>query len=216
MSLIRIVSGSIKKGDKVRFIQAGKKYEVLEVGIYNPEEVVVDTLMEGQVGYLVSNMKNSDEGGLNFFASAYPPAHIGDTVCLTDQPVDPLPGFKPMKAMVYAGVFPMDAGEFPQLEESINRLTLNDRSVSVERESSIALGQGFRLGFLGTLHMDVFRQRLEDEYQSEVIVTAPTVPYKIVYLNGKEEFISNPSEFPEVGDSKTRVRHIEEPMGELS
>lgn len=120
-----------------------------------------------------------------------------------------------MKAMVYAGVFPMDAGEFPQLEESINRLTLNDRSVSVERESSTALGQGFRLGFLGTLHMDVFRQRLEDEYESQVIVTAPTVPYKVIYQGGKEEFISNPSEFPDVTDTRARVVRVEEPMGEL-
>lgn len=92
-------------------------------------------------------------------------------------------------------------------------MTLNDRSVSVERESSAALGQGFRLGFLGTLHMDVFRQRLEDEYSSNVIITAPTVPYKVVYHKGKEVFISNPAEFPDVSDSKNRVAHVEEPMG---
>ncbi|WWC92669.1 GTP-binding protein LepA [Kwoniella dendrophila CBS 6074] len=200
VSLVRIFSGTLKKGDKVRFLQAGKRYEVLEVGINNPEEVVVDQLTDGQVGYVVCNMKNSEE------------AFIGDTICLADKPVEPLPGFQPMKAMVYAGVFPVDSSDFPKLEESIERLTLNDRSVSVQRESSAALSQGFRLGFLGTLHMDVFKQRLEDEYSSEVIVTAPTVPYKVVYLNGTEEFVSNPVDFPEVTDSKLRVRHIEEPM----
>ncbi|TXT06592.1 uncharacterized protein COLE_05923 [Cutaneotrichosporon oleaginosum] len=203
VSLVRIKSGSVKKGDKVRFLQAGKKYEVLEVGIYNPEEVSVGALKEGQVGYLICNMKNSEE------------AHIGDTVCLLNEPTDPLPGFQPMKAMVYAGVFPMDNSDFPQLEESIERLTLNDRSVSVERESSAALGQGFRLGFLGTLHMDVFRQRLEDEYSSNVIITAPTVPYKVVYQRGKqqvEEFISNPADFPDTTDTRNRVSYVEEPM----
>ncbi|KAL7422375.1 Translation factor guf1 mitochondrial [Cryptotrichosporon argae] len=200
VSLVRLFSGSLKKGDKVRFLQADRKYEVLDVGIYNPEEVSVGVLRAGQVGYLVCNMKNSDE------------AHIGDTVCHVDKPVAPLPGFKPMKAMVFAGVFPMDSAEFPQLEESIERLTLNDRSVSVERESSAALGQGFRLGFLGTLHMDVFRQRLEDEYASNVIVTAPTVPYKVFYNDKRQVFISNPAEFPDVTDTKTRVAHVEEPM----
>ncbi|KAK8849772.1 GTP-binding protein LepA [Kwoniella newhampshirensis] len=200
VSLVRVFSGTLKKGDKIRFIQADSKYEILEVGIHNPEEVPVDKLNDGQVGYMVCNMKNSEE------------AFIGDTICWADKPVIPLPGFKPMKAMVYSGVFPMDSSEFPKLEESIERLTLNDRSVSVQRESSAALSQGFRLGFLGTLHMDVFRQRLEDEYASEVIVTAPTVPYKVVYLNGSELFVSNPVDFPEVTDSKQRVAHVEEPM----
>ncbi|KAL1412583.1 Translation factor guf1 mitochondrial [Vanrija albida] len=200
VSLVRVMSGSIKKGDKIKFLQSGKKYDVLDVGINNPDEVTVDALREGQVGYLVCNMKNSEE------------AHIGDTVCLADKSVDALPGFKPMKAMVYAGVFPTDSAEFTILEEAINRLTLNDRSVSVERESSAALGQGFRLGFLGTLHMDVFRQRLEDEYDSNVIVTAPTVPYKLVYKDGKEEYISNPAEFPDVTDTRFKVDRVEEPM----
>ncbi|WVN87477.1 GTP-binding protein LepA [Cryptococcus depauperatus CBS 7841] len=200
VSLVRIFSGSIKKGDKVQFIQAGRKYEVLEVGISNPDEVPVGELGNGQVGYIVCNMKNSEE------------AFIGDTVCWADKPVEPLPGFQPMKAMVYAGIFPVDNADFPKLEESIERLTLNDRSVSVQRESSAALSQGFRLGFLGTLHMDVFRQRLEDEYSSEVIVTAPTVPYKVIYSDDTEEYISNPVEFPELTDSRARVARVEEPM----
>lgn len=105
------MSGSLKKGDKIKFLQAGKKYEVLDVGINNPEEVQVDELREGQVGYVVCNMKNSDD------------AHIGDTVCSLSDPVEPLPGFQPTKAMVYAGVFPIDSSEFPQLEESIGRVS---------------------------------------------------------------------------------------------
>ncbi|UOH84478.1 GTP-binding protein LepA [Cryptococcus neoformans] len=221
VSLVRIFSGSLKKGDKVRFLQAGRKYEILEVGINNPDEVPVDELKDGQVGYIVCNMKNSEEGAFSDVSyivsssSRVDPcfiAFIGDTICWADKLVEPLPGFKPMKAMVYAGVFPMDSADFPKLEESIERLTLNDRSVSVQRESSAALSQGFRLGFLGTLHMDVFKQRLEDEYASEVIVTAPTVPYKVVYNDGKEVYVSNPVEFPEVSDSKMKVSHVEEPM----
>lgn len=123
-------------------------------------------------------------------------AHIGDTLHRVGEPVEPMPGFKPAKAMVYAGIYPIDSNDFPKLEESIKRvrllmvrsfrtaadrslqLTLTDRSVEVTRESSTALGQGCRLGFLGTLHMDVFRQRLEDEYDANIIITAPTVPYK--------------------------------------
>ncbi|KAK4689864.1 hypothetical protein P7C73_g250, partial [Tremellales sp. Uapishka_1] len=174
VSLVRIFSGTVKKGDRISFLQADRKYEVLEVGIYNPEEITVDTLRDGQVGYLVCNMKNSEE------------AFIGDTICWADKQVEPLPGFQPMKAMVYAGVFPLESSDFPKLEESIGRLTLTDRSVSVQRESSAALGQGCRLGFLGTLHMDV--------------------------LNGKEEFVSNPSDFPDslIGPG-SKIVGVEEP-----
>ncbi|ORY34653.1 hypothetical protein BCR39DRAFT_513835 [Naematelia encephala] len=200
VSLVRVFSGSVRKGDKVRFLQADRKYEVLDVGIYNPEEVSTDVLHEGQVGYLIVSMKNSDD------------AFIGDTVCLEGKPVEPLPGFKPMKAMVYAGAFPADTADFNKLEEAIERLTINDRSVSVQRETSAALSQGFRLGFLGTLHMDVFRQRLEDEYASNIIITAPTVPYKVTFLNGRQAMISNPAEFPEATDPKNRVASVEEPM----
>ncbi|EIW71455.1 hypothetical protein TREMEDRAFT_73314 [Tremella mesenterica DSM 1558] len=200
VSLVRVFSGLVRKGDKIKLLQADRKYDVIEVGVYNPEEVPVDVLLEGQVGYVVCNMKNSED------------AFIGDTMCLADKPVEPLPGSKPMKAMVYAGVFPIDSSEFGRLEEAIARLTLNDRSVSVQRESSAALSQGFRLGFLGTLHMDVFRQRLEDEYDSSVIITAPTVPYKVIYKDGREEYISNPAAFPDTTDPKCRVAGIEEPM----
>ena len=184
VSLVRIMSGSVRVGDKVRFLQADRKYEVSEIGINNPDEVPVQELREGQVGYLVCNMRSSEE------------AHVGDTICHDNSIVEPLPGFKAMRSMVFAGVFPTDSADFDKLEEAIERLTLNDRSVTVARETSAALMQGFRLGFLGTLHMDVFRQRLEDEYSSEVIVTAPTVPFRVT-KGEKVTVISNPCDFPD-------------------
>ncbi|KAF5381035.1 hypothetical protein D9615_004155 [Tricholomella constricta] len=191
-------------GDKVASCHTRKKYEVTEVGIMHPEEVPTDSLRAGHVGYIACNMKESSE------------AHIGDTIHRVGEPVEPLPGFQPAKAMVFAGVFPVDSSDFPKLEESIKRLTLTDRSVTVQRESSSALGQGCRLGFLGTLHMDVFRQRLEDEYDANIIITAPTVPYKLIYRDNKEVFVSNPTEFPETSDTASRVKEIQEPIVKAS
>ncbi len=116
--------------------------------------------------------------------------------------------------MVFAGIFPVDSSDFLRLEESVNRLILTDRSVSIQRESSAALGQGMRAGFLGTLHMDVFRTRLMDEYEANVILTAPSVPYKVVYRDGREILVSNPADFPEIYGNSSKVVRVEEPMGE--
>ncbi|KAF8891221.1 translation factor GUF1, mitochondrial [Infundibulicybe gibba] len=203
ISLVNIQEGILRRGDKIASCHTRKKYEVTELGIMYPEEIPTTSLHPGQVGYIACNMKESAE------------AHIGDTLYRVGEPVDPMPGFKPSKAMVYAGVFPVDSSDFPKLEESIKRLTLTDRSVTVQRESSSALGQGCRLGFLGTLHMDVFRQRLEDEYDANIIITAPTVPYKIIY-HDREVLISNPTEFPETTDTASRVKEIQEPVVKAS
>ncbi|KAE9394104.1 translation factor GUF1, mitochondrial [Gymnopus androsaceus JB14] len=200
ISLVNIQDGILRKGDKIASCHTRKKYEIAEIGIMHPEEISTDMLCPGQVGYIACNMKESSE------------AHIGDTLHRVGIPVPPMPGFKPSKAMVYAGVYPVDSSDFPKLEESIKRLTLTDRSVTFQRESSSALGQGTRLGFLGTLHMDVFRQRLEDEYDANIIITAPTVPYKLVYRDGKERFVSNPTEFPDTGDAASKVVEIQEPI----
>ncbi|KAF6763966.1 P-loop containing nucleoside triphosphate hydrolase protein [Ephemerocybe angulata] len=200
ISLINVQEGVLRKGDKIASYHTRKRYEVTDVGIMHPEEIPTQNLYPGQVGYIACNMKQSSE------------AHIGDTLYRVGSEVEPLAGFQPAKAMVFAGVFPVENSEFPKLEESINRLTLTDRSVTVQRESSAALGQGCRLGFLGTLHMDVFRQRLEDEYDSNVIITAPTVPYKIIFHDGREKLISNPTEFPETTDTAARVKEVQEPM----
>ncbi|KAF8637365.1 hypothetical protein AX17_002864 [Amanita inopinata Kibby_2008] len=203
ISLLSIQNGVLQKGDKIASCHTRKKYEVTELGVMNPEEVPTTSLHPGQVGYIACNMKESSE------------AHIGDTLHRMGQVVEAMPGFQPMKAMVYAGIYPIDTNDFPKLEESIRRLTLTDRSVTVQRESSSALGQGCRLGFLGTLHMDVFRQRLEDEFFAQVIITAPTVPYKIVYSD-REELISNPTEFPDATDTTSHVKEIQEPVVKAS
>ncbi|KAG8217607.1 P-loop containing nucleoside triphosphate hydrolase protein [Butyriboletus roseoflavus] len=199
ISLVSLHNGTIRKGDKIASCHTRKKYEVQEVGIMHPEELPTASLRPGQVGYIACNMKESSE------------AYVGDTLYRVGAPVDPMPGFRPAKAMVYAGIFPVDTNDFIKLEESVKRLTLTDRSVSVQRESSSALGQGCRLGFLGTLHMDVFRQRLEDEYDANIIVTAPTVPYKVIYKD-KIVFVSNPTEFPELSDSSSGVKEVQEPV----
>ncbi|VDB82859.1 unnamed protein product [Peniophora sp. CBMAI 1063] len=199
ISLVNIQGGTLRKGDKIASCHTKKRYEVTEVGIMHPEEVSTGELYPGQVGYVACNMKQSSE------------AHIGDTLHRFGEPVKPMAGFKPAKAMVYAGVYPVDNNDFAKLEESIKRLTLTDRSVTVARESSSALGQGLRLGFLGSLHMDVFRQRLEDEYDANVIITAPTVPYKVVYRD-REVVVSNPTDFPDLADGTNRVKEVHEPV----
>ncbi|TFY82986.1 hypothetical protein EWM64_g1028 [Hericium alpestre] len=198
ISLVSVQDGILRKGDKIASYHTRKKYEVTDVGIMYPEEVSTAKLMAGQVGFIACNMKQSSE------------AHIGDTVHRVGETVEPMPGFQLAKAMVYAGIFPVDSNDFVKLEESIKRLTLTDRSVTVQRESSTALGQGCRLGFLGTLHMDVFRQRLEDEYDANIIITAPTVPYKVVYRD-RTVLVSNPTEFPDVVDTSSRVKEVQEP-----
>ncbi|QRV99888.1 Elongation factor Tu GTP binding domain [Ceratobasidium sp. AG-Ba] len=189
VSMVSLQSGQI--WDKIVSCHTRKKYDVVDVGIMHPEEESTGLLQTGQVGYITCNMKESTE------------AHIGDTLHHAGDSVEPLPGFRPAKAMVFAGVYPLDSNDFPKLEESIKRLLLTDRSVTANRESSASLGQGIRLGALGSLHMDVLRQRLEDEYAAQVIVTAPTVPYRLVMRNGTEKEVSNPVEFPEPGEVGT-------------
>ncbi|CAG8565426.1 14167_t:CDS:10 [Dentiscutata heterogama] len=166
----------------------------------HPEQVPTGSLHAGQVGYVICNMKATAE------------AHIGYTFYHVKSPVDPLPGFEPAKPMVFAGIFPIDTNEFNKLDESIAKLTLNDASVSVQKETSTALGQGWRIGFLGTLHMDVFQQRLEEEYDANVIITQPTVPYKIIYRDGTSKLIRNPSEFPEPNEMSHKIIELQEPM----
>ncbi|RPD80579.1 GTP-binding protein lepa [Lentinus tigrinus ALCF2SS1-7] len=206
ISLMNIQGGVLRKGDKIASCHTRKKYEVTELGIMHPEEVPTDCLRPGQVGFVACSMKESAE------------AHIGDTFYRVGHPVEPMPGFKPAKAMVYAGIYPVDSNDFLKLEESIKRLSLTDRSVEVTRETSSALGQGCRLGFLGTLHMDVFRQRLEDEYDANVIITAPTVPYQVVHRDGSTSLVSNPTDFPEPSEfaSGGRVKAVLEPIVKAS
>ncbi|TFK92249.1 GTP-binding protein lepa [Polyporus arcularius HHB13444] len=206
ISLMNIREGVLRKGDKIASCYTRKKYEVTDLGIMYPEEVSTDCLRPGQVGFVACSMKESAE------------AHIGDTFYRVGHPVEPMPGFKPARAMVYAGIYPVDNNDFLKLEESIRRLSLTDRSVEVTRETSSALGQGCRLGFLGTLHMDVFRQRLEDEYDANVIITAPTVPYQVLHRDGSTKLVSNPTDFPEPSEfaSGGRVKAVLEPIVKAS
>nr|XP_025949449.1 translation factor GUF1, mitochondrial isoform X2 [Dromaius novaehollandiae] len=190
---IALFGGEIQKGHKIVSAHTKKRYEVNEVGILTPNEQPMQKLYAGQVGYLIAGMKEVTE------------AQIGDTLFMHKQPVEPLPGFKSAKPMVFAGMYPVDQSEYNNLKSALERLTLNDSSVSVHRDSSPALGAGWRLGFLGLLHMEVFNQRLEQEYNMSVILTAPTVPYKAILSSaklikeyGKEEItIINPAQFPD-------------------
>uniref|UniRef100_A0A671Y7V8 GTP binding elongation factor GUF1 n=1 Tax=Sparus aurata TaxID=8175 RepID=A0A671Y7V8_SPAAU len=201
---IALFGGQVRKGDRIVSAHLGKTYEVNELGLLRPDEHPTQKLFAGQVGYIIAGMKDVKE------------AQIGDTLYLQEQPVESLPGFKPAKAMVFAGMYPMDQSEYPGLRSAIERLTLNDSSVTVQRDSSLALGAGWRLGFLGLLHMEVFNQRLEQEYNASVIVTAPTVPYKailsstrLIKEHGSEEItIVNPAQFPD----KSVVSEYLEPM----
>ncbi|KAJ2807075.1 Translation factor guf1 mitochondrial [Coemansia furcata] len=198
--LMAVKDGSICRGDRIVSSHSGTKYEVMEVGVMHPEQTPTTQLRVGQVGYIVCNMKSIAE------------AHVGDTFYLDKFPVEALPGFVPAKSMVFAGVFPIDAGEFDRLNESIQKLTLNDSSVSVHKETSAALGQGWRLGFLGTLHMDVFRQRLEEEYDTNILITSPTVPYQIKYRDGTSKFIRTPADFPDANVMNDFVESTMEPF----
>lgn len=185
--LVAIKNGTLSKGDAVELAHTGKSYEILECGLMYPDQQPMKALYAGQVGYIITGMKTVKE------------AQVGDTVFHRKNPVTPFPGFKPAKPMVFAGLYPVDNSEFETLRDAIEKLTLNDASVTVEKKSSTALGLGFRCGFLGLLHMDVFKQRLEQEYNISVIATAPSVLYKVELKNGETLNIESPSDFPDQG-----------------
>ncbi|CAH1776623.1 unnamed protein product [Owenia fusiformis] len=201
---VAIIDGQVKKGDKIIAAHSMKQYEIQETGILYPDQTPTNILLAGQVGYIIANMKTTKE------------AQVGDTLFHLNSPVEPLPGFKPAKAMVFAGIYPTDQSEFNALRQAIERLILNDSSVTVIKDSSPALGQGWRLGFLGLLHMDVFCQRLDQEHNANVIITAPNVPYKVTIhgaknikqYGGAELTILNPVHFPD----KQMITMCYEPM----
>jgi len=195
--LIAVKDGVIKKGDNIILMQTDTYYEVLEIGLMYPEETPMPALYAGQVGYIITGMKTVRE------------AKIGDTVAHKNSSVQAFPGFSPSKPMMFAGIFPVVNTDFENLADAIAKLTLNDASVTVEKKSSTALGLGFRCGFLGLLHMDVFKQRLEQEYDLVIITTAPSVLYKIQLTHDRGLIeIENPSDFPD----PAKIEHILEPM----
>ncbi|XP_041359737.1 translation factor Guf1, mitochondrial-like isoform X2 [Gigantopelta aegis] len=199
-----VIDGLLKKGDKIASASSHKVYEVHDVGVMHPLEVSTNTLYAGQVGYVITNMRNTNE------------AQVGDTFYHENIPVEALPEFKSAKPMVFAGIFPSDQSEYNSLRSAIQKLTLTDASVSIHSDSSPALGQGWRLGFLGLLHMEVFNQRLEQEHNASVIVTSPNVPYKVkihgaknIKKYGAEEImVLNPCNLPD----KSIIADFQEPV----
>ncbi|KAI9813202.1 MAG: Translation factor guf1 mitochondrial [Thelocarpon impressellum] len=201
--LVRIFDGQIMAGDHVTSFATGLKYFVGEVGIMYPDQTAQRILRAGQVGYIHFNpgMKKSQE------------AKVGDTYTHVgrEREVEALPGFEEPKPMVFVAAFPVDQANYSHLEDSINQIVLNDRSVTLQKESSEALGAGWRLGFLGTLHCSVFEDRLRQEHGANIIITPPTVPFKVIWNDGKETVIRNPAEFPDNEVSQQRVAELQEP-----
>ena len=199
--LVNVVDGSLKKGDKVEFCKTSERYEVKEVGVMYPDRRPLPLLVAGQVAYVIPGFKDPN----NVF--------VGDTLRKVGSAVDPLPGFEEPKPMVFVGAFPADGTDFKKMEDSLQHLFLNDRSVVFQRTTSNALGQGWKLGFLGSLHASIFKDRLEKEHGKNLIITAPTVPYKVTFKGGREEIISNPDDFPD-GTKKSSVVELSEPYVE--
>ncbi len=188
---IRTVDGSVKKGDRIRFAVAGKAFEVLEVGVQRPEETTVEALGAGEIGYIVTGIK---EPGV---------ASVGDTLLPEKSAVQALPGYMLPKPVVWASVFPESQDDFTMLRQALDRLRLSDSSLSYEEEASGILGRGFRCGFLGMLHLEIITERLKREFNLELVITSPSIAYEITRRNGAVESIYAPSRFPEHGDDVT-------------
>ena len=193
---VRVVNGMVKPGDKIQMMSNGKTFDVTEVGIFTPKAVGRDYLAPGDVGYIAASIKTVAD------------TRVGDTVTLADNPAaEPLHGYKQMNPMVFAGLYPIESNKYNDLREALEKLQLNDASLQFEPETSQALGFGFRCGFLGLLHMDVIQERLEREFNIDLIMTAPSVVYHVNTTDGEMLEVSNPSEFPD----PTRIDAIEEP-----
>lgn len=185
ISYIRVVSGKVKKGDIIKMMSTGKEFEVTELGVLNPYMTEVDSLEVGEVGYLAASIKNVSD------------TKVGDTITLAQYPADkPLPGYKVVKPMVYCGIYPLENSEFEKLRDALDKLKLNDASLVYEPETSEALGFGFRCGFLGLLHLEIIKERLEREYDLSLLATAPSVVYKVVLTDGSQVEVQNPKHWP--------------------
>lgn len=196
IAFVSVKNGSICPKDKIRFMATGAEYEVLEVGVHTPKEVVEDQLNTGDVGWISAAIKNIED------------VRVGDTITHVDHPAkEPLVGYREMNPMVYCGLYPVDHARYDDLKEALEKLKLNDASLQYEPETSQALGFGFRCGFLGLLHMDVVEERLEREYNLELIATSPSVIYHVYKTDGTMEKIDNPSALP----APQHIDHIEEP-----
>jgi GTP-binding protein LepA len=193
--LVRIIDGKLKKGERVKFMSNSSTHHVDRIGVFRPQMEMIDELGPGEIGFLTASIKQVRD------------TRVGDTICHDKQTVDVLPGFKPAQPVVFCGLFPVDAAQFEDLRDSIDKLALNDASFSYEMETSAALGFGFRCGFLGLLHLEVIRDRIEREYAIDLITTAPSVIYDIHMRDGRVEQLHNPADMPDL----TLVDHLEEP-----
>ena len=196
ITLVRVKQGTIKKGTKIRLIATEANFEVISVGAFTPHPKELPELTVGEVGFVIANIKQVAD------------TRIGDTITEIDRQAPALPGFKLAKPMVFAGIFPTDSARYDDLRDALEKLALNDSSFTYEFETSLALGFGFRCGFLGLLHMEIVQERLEREYNLDLIVTAPTVRYRITETSGKSYEITNPAQLPDPG----KLDHIDEPF----
>lgn len=196
MVYIRVISGEIRKGSNIRMMATNKNCEVLEVGKFTPSEKPVDTLQPGEVGYMIANIKKTSD------------VKIGDTITLQKQPAqEALPGFRNISPVVFAGIYPIDSTDFEALRDALEKLQLNDSSLHIEQESSMALGFGFRCGFLGLLHLEIIFERIQREFDLDVISTAPSVIYKFHLNDGSVKEVDNPAHYPD----PTFIDYVEEP-----
>jgi GTP-binding protein LepA len=201
MALVRVVDGTLSKGQKIKMMATKAEYEVTEIGVFAPFARAVDELGPGEVGFIAASIKSVKD------------CKVGDTITeARRQASKQLPGFKEVKPMVFCGIFPTEANQYPQLRDALEKLQLNDSAISWEPETSEALGFGFRCGFLGLLHMDIVQERLEREYDLDLITTAPSVVFKVFTTDGGMQFVENPSRLPD----PVKIDHIEEPFFKVS
>ena len=195
--VVRVIDGTLKTKQKIRLMAMGQEYEVDGLGVFSPKATPVDELGVGEVGYIVANIKVVGD------------AKIGDTVTETSRPTaEPFPGFKELKPMVFAGLYPVEGHKYTELREALEKLRLNDASFFYEPETSVALGFGFRCGFLGLLHMEIVQERLEREYDMDLVTTAPGVLYRVTTTDGEVQEIDSPAKLPDAG----RITKLEEPV----
>ena len=196
-SLVRIKSGQLKKGEKIKIMSTGEEHPADQIGIFTPKRTPTQTLGCGQVGFVAAGIKEVNG------------APVGDTITRAQQPAaSPLPGFKKVQPRVFAGIFPVDSSDYPDLREALDRLQLNDSALQYEPETSVALGFGFRCGFLGMLHMEIVQERLEREYDLDLITTAPTVIYELALTDGEITMLDNPAALPPAN----KVAEVREPI----
>lgn len=197
ISYVRVMDGTVKKGDQIIMMNTKKTFEVVEVGIVSPTHVPVDQLNAGDVGYIAASIKDIKS------------CRVGDTITHVDRPTkDALPGYKKVTPMVYCGIYPAEGEKYENVRDALEKLQVNDAALEYEAESSAALGFGFRCGFLGLLHMEIIQERLEREFDLDMITTAPSVVYKVVSYDGTEQMIQNPANLPPVSE----IDHIDEPI----